>query len=144
VTLPPSPPETSDTDRADYVDDDRGGGAHPVAMPVVRFAGAEVECDVGANLRRVLLEARLPLYNPPMKIIHCRGFGTCGTCAVKIEGDVSPMTSIERWRLGFRPHRADAGLRLACQCEVRGDLELTKFPGRWGQAVDEPPLHGPR
>jgi len=110
-------------------------------MPTIRFAGREIECEPGANLRRVLLDAELPLYNPPMKTLHCRGFGTCGTCAVQVDGEVSPMTSVERWRLGFKPHRRNSGLRLACQCEVRGDLELTKYPGRWGQDVDAPPLH---
>jgi ferredoxin len=112
-------------------------------MPFVRFAGAEISCAPGANVRRVLLDAGLPLYNPPMRLVHCRGFGTCGTCAVRIDGEVSPMTAVEKWRLSFPPHREGAGLRLACQCEVLGPIDVTKYGGRWGQLTDEPPVHGP-
>lgn len=109
-------------------------------MPSVRFGGVEVHCEVGAYLRRVLLDAKLPLYNPPMALLHCRGLGTCGTCAVEVRGDVSEMTSVERWRLGFPPHQAGRPLRLACQCRVLGDLEVVKYPGRWGERVDEAPI----
>ena len=85
------------------------------------------------------MSEKLPLYNGVANLIHCRGMGTCGTCAVKVEGEVSPMTRIERWRLGFPPHRKTAsqknGLRLACQCCVKGDLEIEKFQGLWGHKV---------
>ena len=80
----------------------------------------------------MLLSAKLPLYNGVAPMIHCRGLGTCGTCAVRIEGDVSEMTRVEKWRLGFPPHRPDNGLRLACQCKVLGDLTLIKLDGMWG------------
>jgi ferredoxin len=106
-------------------------------MPKVEFAGATVECPEGANLRTVLLRARLPLYNGVARAIHCRGFGTCGTCAVRIEGPVSDPTPIERARLAFPPHDRDAGLRLACQTRVLGDVAVTKYDGLWGQG-DEP------
>ena len=32
-------------------------------MPTIRFAGQSIECPHGANLRVVLLRARLPLYS---------------------------------------------------------------------------------
>ena len=101
-------------------------------MPTVRFGDREIECPHGANLRMVLLRARLPLYNGVARAIHCRGMGTCGTCAVRIVGEVSEPTKIETMRLGFPPHERDRGLRLACQCSVLGDLEVTKYPGLWG------------
>jgi ferredoxin len=85
----------------------------------------------------VLLRARLPLYNGVARAIHCRGFGACGTCAVRIEGAVSEPTAMERWRLDKAPHHLDAGLRLACQCSVLGDLKVTKYEGIWGQG-DKP------
>ena len=82
------------------------------------------------------MTAKLPLYNGIANLIHCRGLGTCGTCAVRIQGTVSPMTRIEKWRLGFPPFKQDQavadGLRLACQCQVLGDLELEKLDGLWG------------
>ena len=102
-------------------------------MPTVHFAAESVECPTGANLRLVLLRARLPLYNGAARAIHCRGFGACGTCAVRIEGEVSEPTSVERVRLSLPPHDRESGLRLACQCKVLGDLVLTKYEGLWGQ-----------
>ena len=101
-------------------------------MPKIAFENRIIECEAGANLRRVLLDAKLPLYNGAAALIHCRGLGTCGTCAVQIEGDVSAMTGVEKWRLGFPPHCREDGLRLACQCQVLGDLTIVKFDGLWG------------
>jgi len=107
-------------------------------MPTVRFEGAEIRCAADANLRRVLLEAGQPLYNGPMRVVHCRGLGTCGTCAVRVNGAVTPPTAVERWRLSFPPHHEGIarGLRLACQCRVQGDVAVTKLDGWWGQGRD--------
>ena len=108
-------------------------------MPTITFDGQVAECESGDNLRRVLMEKSLPLYNGVAALIHCRGMGTCGTCAVSVEGEVSPMTKIEHWRLGFPPHkRSEASannLRLACQYKVLGDLKLKKLRGMWGSRV---------
>ena len=104
-------------------------------MPTISFSGQTIECSEGANLRRVLLKAELPLYNGIARTIHCRGFGTCGTCAVEIEGKVTGKTSVEKWRLGFPPHQSDSGLRLACQCKVLGDLTIKKRKGMWGHKM---------
>lgn len=101
-------------------------------MPKINFNNKSIDCQVGDNLRKALLAAKLPLYNGVARAIHCRGLGTCGTCAVRIKGDVSEMTAIEKWRLGFPPHNQSNDLRLACQCVVQGDLRLTKFAGLWG------------
>jgi ferredoxin len=38
----------------------------------------------------------------------------------------------------FPPHHPEAGLRLACQCTVLGDLTVTKYQGLWGQHVEPP------
>jgi len=110
-------------------------------VPTVRFAGRAVACAEGANLRRVLMDAGLPLYHRVARAIHCRGMGTCGTCAVRIEGPVSGTTPVERWRLGFPPHERERGLRLACQVRVLGDLEIEKYEGLWGQGDER--VHGP-
>ncbi|MEM9693598.1 MAG: 2Fe-2S iron-sulfur cluster-binding protein [Myxococcota bacterium] len=98
----------------------------------VRFDGRELPAVTGANLREVLRRADLALYNGNAAWANCRGLGTCGTCAVRIDGEVSPPTSVEKWRLSFPPHRSERGLRLACQVEVRGDLSVTKETGFWG------------
>lgn len=110
-------------------------------MPNIEFAGQTIQCKPGDNLRRVLLAAQLPLYNGIAKTIHCRGLGSCGTCAIRIDGEVSPMTRIERWRLGFPPHSRCNGLRLACQCSVESDATLYKYPGLWGHQSELPPVY---
>jgi ferredoxin len=106
-------------------------------MPTIEIEGERIECAQGANLRRVLMKARARLYHGAARVIHCRGLGTCGTCAVEVEGAVSEPTAIERWRLSFPPHRAGSGLRLACQCRVEGDLRIRKHAGLWGHRREE-------
>lgn len=108
-------------------------------MPTVRTEQGDLTCRPGDNLRRVLMQSGVRLYNGPMRAVHCRGLGTCGTCAVRVEGGVSPPTAVERWRLNFPPHShsLEAGLRLACQCRVEGDVEVSKHGGWWGQDVQE-------
>jgi len=102
-------------------------------VPTVHFAGEQVECLPGSNLRMVLLRARLPLYASVTAALNCRGNAVCGTCAVRVEGDVSPPTPNELRRLRIFPHAPDAGVRLACQVSVLGDLTVTKPPGLFGQ-----------
>jgi ferredoxin len=84
----------------------------------------------------VLIRARLPLYNSAARALNCRGRGSCGTCAVRIEGEVSQPDDTEKRRLAFPPHELESGLRLACQVTVLGDLVVTKHAGLWGQKSD--------
>jgi ferredoxin len=92
-----------------------------------------IKVSGGDNLRLSLLKKGLSPYNKKAKYLNCRGLGSCGTCSVRITGDVSPMTKMEKWRLGFPPHRIGSGLRLACQVKVLGDLEVKKGKGFWGE-----------
>ena len=101
-------------------------------MPTVEFAGQKVECPLGSNLRMVLIRARLPLYTAAARALHCRGRGSCGTCAVHVEGRASEMTPAEQKRLSRWPHDPDSGVRLACQVRVNGDLVVTKHAGFFG------------
>lgn len=101
----------------------------------INFKGRQVECEDGGNLRNVLMRSGLSPYNERSGLINCHGMGTCGTCAVLIEGKVSQPTRVERWRLGFPPHKKDTPLRLACQCRVHSDLSVAKYPGFWGQQI---------
>lgn len=105
-------------------------------MPTVRFRGRAIDCEDGAVLRDVLLSAGETPHNGRADLLNCRGFGSCGTCAVAIEGPVSEPTRRERRRLDFPPHDPDSGLRLACQTRVEGDLEVEKFDGFWGQQTE--------
>ena len=107
-------------------------------MPIIKFDNQQIECEEYANLRRALLAANARLYNGLARQIHCRGMGTCGTCAIELSGRVTETTAIERWRLSFPPHKKGSGLRLACQCRVLGDIEIKKRPGLWGQKTTSP------
>jgi len=102
-------------------------------MPKITAQGKTFECASGANLRKVLLENDIALYNDKAKVVNCHGFGTCGTCAVKVEGQVSEASWREKTRLSLPPHSPAKNLRLACQTQVLGDVTVTKFDGMWGQ-----------
>lgn len=101
-------------------------------MPTITANGQTFECDRGANLRSVLLNHGVPVHNPGATIVNCRGIGSCGTCAVHIEGDVSAANWRDRTRRSLPPHTPDRELRLACQTKVLGDISVTKFNGFWG------------
>tara|TARA_B100000795_G_scaffold39827_1_gene26217 strand:+ start:35745 stop:36080 length:336 start_codon:yes stop_codon:yes gene_type:complete len=98
----------------------------------IQFQTQEFEASEGDNLRNVLLKNKLSPHNGAAVYLNCKGFGTCGTCAIEIKGNVNSKSSIEKVRLRFPPHKADAGLRLACQIRVNSDLTLLKHEGFWG------------
>ena len=106
-------------------------------MPTVSFRGREIDCETGAILREVLLAADETPHNGRSQLLNCRGHGSCGTCAVAVDGSVSEPTRRERLRLSVPPHDPDSGLRLACQTLVLGDVAVEKFDGFWGQHVDD-------
>lgn len=107
-------------------------------MPSIEFEGKTVSCEQGANLRKVLLANGLSPYNGMADTLNCRGHGTCGTCAVKVTGEVSSLGAREKFRLSLPPHNKQSGLRLSCQCQVIGDLKVGKFGGFWGQKLASP------
>jgi len=102
-------------------------------MPKIIIQGKELTCEKGENLRQVLLRNGINLYNGKAKYINCLGIGTCGTCAVKIEGKINPPNWKDKARRSLPPHNPNRNLRLACQTKVFGDLKVTKYDGFWGQ-----------
>lgn len=96
-----------------------------------------IEAQQGELLRTALLRKGATPHNEGARLINCRGLGTCGTCAVEIDGAVEPeaQSEIERLRLSLPPHSGACKLRLACQCTVQGDLLVRKMDGFWGQGV---------
>lgn len=105
-------------------------------MPTISYDGDRIECEERDELRETLLDAGLSPHNGASNTLNCRGHATCGTCAVEISGSVSEMGSDEKRRLSFPPHDLDSGLRLACQTRVRGDIEVRKHGGFWGQKIE--------
>jgi ferredoxin len=105
-------------------------------MPTVRFRDRRIDCETGALLRSVLRNAGVTPHNGLADRLNCGGLGTCGTCAVAVAGPTDEPTARERRRLAVPPHDPDCGLRLACQTRVRGDLDVTKHDGFWGQHAD--------
>ncbi|MGA7954777.1 MAG: 2Fe-2S iron-sulfur cluster-binding protein [Gloeobacterales cyanobacterium] len=101
-------------------------------MPTIRIFNQKVSCNRGDNLRRVLLENKVGLYNGGAKVINCQGLGTCGTCAVEIEGAVSEPSPMEQLRAPLLKNR-----RLACQTSVLGDIRVKKYQGFWGLGKEE-------
>ncbi len=102
-------------------------------MPKITAQGKTFECDRGANLRQALLKHNIDVYNGSAKLINCHGLGTCGTCAVAVDGEVSEPEWREKTRLSLPPHSATKNRRLACQTQVFGDVSVTKYDGFWGQ-----------
>lgn len=102
-------------------------------MPIVQAQGKLMECESGANLRQVLLDHGVEVYNDAAKLINCHGIGTCGTCAVEIQGTIAAPSWREQGRLSLPPHSSDRPRRLCCQIRVTADLEVTKYDGFWGQ-----------
>ncbi|NJN85111.1 MAG: (2Fe-2S)-binding protein [Leptolyngbyaceae cyanobacterium SL_7_1] len=102
-------------------------------MPTVLAQGKTIECPQGANLRQVLLQHGVELYNDGASVINCHGIGTCGTCAVQIEGEISASNWRETTRRSLPPHSPTSDRRLACQTQVLGEVKVTKYDGFWGQ-----------
>lgn len=91
--------------------------------------------EAGTNLRTILLEHGISPHNGAATWFNCKGLGSCGTCAVEIEGPMPPKSRLEVWRTEMAPHHKGSPLRLACQCVVIGDITVTKHPGFWGDKV---------
>jgi ferredoxin len=108
-------------------------------VPTVRFRSHEIECEHGTVPRDVLREAGVSPHNGRADALNCRGVGSCGTCAVEVEGTVDDAGRRERLRLSVPPHDPDSGLRLAFQTRVLGDLTIRKYPGFWGHHTDREP-----
>jgi ferredoxin len=102
-------------------------------MPTITAQGKSFACEAGANLRVVLLQNGVDVYNGQAKTINCHGLGTCGTCTVAVEGEVSEAGWREKARRSLPPHSLAQDRRLSCQTKVLGDVRVTKYDGFWGQ-----------
>jgi len=104
-------------------------------VPTIKFVNEKKEIQVpeGANLRSAARSAGVEIYQGPEKIGNCRGLGFCGTCKVLItKGMDNTNRRGFRERLRMRMSMAYIGnedtMRLACQTQVLGDVEVITRP----------------
>ncbi|REK09907.1 MAG: (2Fe-2S)-binding protein [Planctomycetota bacterium] len=108
-------------------------------MAIIKFVNEKKEIQVpeGSNLRKEAMRAGVQLYSFPHNIANCRGFSLCGSCRVLITKgmeNASSMGVAEKTRLKMAlPYIGNEdSMRLACQTEVNGDMEVqTKPPLNW-------------
>ena len=105
-------------------------------MPTIKFVNEKKEIQVpeGSNLRKEAIAAGVGLYTGIHKVFNCHGFDLCGSCRVLITKGMENTNEIgfaERMRLkaSMAYIGSEDTMRLACQTEVHGDVEvLTKPP----------------
>jgi ferredoxin len=112
-------------------------------MPTVTFANEKktIEVPAGANLRQEAMKAGIQLYPFPHNYVNCMGFGLCTSCRVVVKKGLENVSSqglLEKGAMIAHPltffarlgHEKD--LRLACQTQVNGDIEVqTQPPVNW-------------
>lgn len=86
----------------------------------IEYRGRTVQAQQASTLRTAMLQAGVTPHNGRATLINCRGLGTCGTCAVEVQGPVEPQqwTTQERLRLAFPPHAPPGNRRLRLACQV--------------------------
>ncbi|MEQ8788759.1 MAG: 2Fe-2S iron-sulfur cluster-binding protein [Pirellulaceae bacterium] len=118
-------------------------------MPIVKFINEKKEIEVpeGANLRKEAMKAGVNLYNGMNgwgasinKYVNCMGLGVCGTCRVLVKKgmeNTNEMGLLEKAKFRGLPLPDPASMayighedemRLACCCEVKGDIEVETCP----------------
>lgn len=112
-------------------------------MPTITFVNEKktVEVPAGSNLRKEAMKAGVQLYPFPHNMLNCMGFGLCTSCRVIVKKGLENCThqsAFEKVSMITNPltffarlgHEKD--LRLACQMQVNGDIEVvTKPPMNW-------------
>ncbi len=86
--------------------------------------GYEAQVAPGTTVLEAARAAGAPLDGP------CGGSGRCGSCRVRVEGAVSPMTGEEAELLGGVS--VAAGRRLACRTRILGDASVDLGPAAPG------------
>ena len=104
-------------------------------MAIIKFVNEKKEIQVpdGSNLRKEAQRAGVGLYPGFNKVLNCHGLGSCGSCRVLITkgmDNTSKMGFLEKARLGMSMAYVghEDTMRLACQTEVNGDIEVQTTP----------------
>lgn len=153
-TMSSSPVCTGTNDTGKKILGDQALGKHTVTWRTqssqeigvedIEDAALSFHAYSGETLRTAALRRNVVSpHNGRANLVNCRGLGTCGTCAVEIvsgRANVEPpaRNQIEKLRFNFPPHNFhnNTNLRLACQIQIFGDVEVIKRTGFWGQQKD--------
>lgn len=112
-------------------------------MPTITFVNEKktVEVPAGSNLRKEAMKAGVQLYPFPHNYANCLGLGLCTSCRVMVKKGLencSPQGGFEKISMITNPLTFFArlgnekNLRLACQMQVNGDIEVqTQPPMNW-------------
>jgi ferredoxin len=112
-------------------------------MPTITFVNEKksIEVPAGSNLRREALKAGVQLYPFPHNYANCLGMGLCTSCRVVVkkglencsqQGAYEKLTMITHPLTFFARLGHEKDLRLACQMQVNGDIEVqTRPPMNW-------------
>ena len=87
----------------------------------------QIKCLKGQNLRSVLLDSKIDVYDMKSKLTNCGGGGQCATCVVRLdipENDWSPVPKFETLRL----KKYDSDCRLSCNVIIEGDCSVEVRP----------------
>ncbi|MBO0790372.1 MAG: hypothetical protein J2P36_05410 [Ktedonobacteraceae bacterium] len=97
-------------------------------MPTIFFVRENVRVDVpeGDSVRYPGLENDVPVYCGIWKFANCHGNGLCGTdrVAVSPAENTNPLTFMEKFWLGKDRKKKNPNMRLACQVQVFGDVNV--------------------
>ena len=89
-----------------------------------------LECKPHTNLRQLAIEQDIDLYNGLSRFFNCEGNGLCGTCTVEVVPQEAATRKGAKEKLRF--FQLKDNLRLSCQVEVIGDIQVTKHGGIYG------------
>jgi ferredoxin len=96
-------------------------------VPTINFVRENIQVEVpeGEHVRYPALENDVKIYCGLWGLANCHGNGLCATDRVIVTpaNNVNPHTTLEKIRLG-RALKKNPNLRLACQVEVYGDIDV--------------------
>lgn len=96
-------------------------------MPTINYIRENVRVEVpeGDSVRYPALENDVPIYCGINKLANCHGNGLCASDRVVVTPatNTNEPTFLEKARLG-KAHKKNPNLRLACQVQVFGDVEV--------------------
>ena len=107
-----------------------------------RKENVTVHVGDGTNLRQACLDSGIDPYPVLGGKLSCHGKGLCGTCVVGVDKDDALSPPGKREAKYLKKH-STPGLRLSCQCTVKGDVIVTTDPEK-GPAWKSHPFYSGR